>query len=101
MTIASALISAPETPIARIVSLWLTAFNDAPVKPREILDRAIDEDPAFLDALNLVVPGIAEHPHPPTLVRWLSFVENLPITTEDGDRYRIVRVGHRWSVVGS
>ena len=85
-------------PLSILMSLWMEIFPDAPIRARDLLNHAVDHHPMLLDALAAVVPSLSEHPHPPTLTRWLDRIENLPIQVGD-DRYRVSRVGHRWAVV--
>jgi len=83
-----------------LITTWLAEFGDGPVRPRDVLDLALSNDPppSLRESLIDVLPSLGSHPHPKLLSEWLSRNENRPIANGSGT-YRFSRLGHRWRVL--
>jgi hypothetical protein len=83
--------------LGSVMRVWHELLGAEGVFVREVLDRAF-ENPRLMTVLDRAVPGLADHPRPDRLTRYLRRWENYPVELTGPVRYRFRRTGHRWSI---
>lgn len=85
--------------LSTVVDAWLDTFKssgqDYVPTPRDAIRLAlVAPDAPLLRTLSTIIPGFDDHPHPNKLGKWLRSIENLPVYSTTGERFRFMRTEH-------